>query len=705
MGNNLDKDKYYIHLKFIGSNIDNLYANFNNSEYLKKIKKLWDIEPPANKPVLSQIDDYFEQLNQLIDSGDSKSYNLRECLIIKVDNLKSKEVNKVIEQMDNLTQTYRMPLVLFLTTQKSEKKSNIDKNNYSDIDFNLIFIKDYTEEKKEFEEKIAPILVRFCSIHNDLGDKFSLFDKPEDTFDLLEHAYSFNINIACIGSLGQGKSTGVNVILNEYRAKESNKGSSQTKLLVEYHSESKPIRVIDIPGFENEKTVKDAIEKFAECEKVENGLKDKIHIILYFMNYSKTKDTRAFTDLEYQMLEQMTKHKSSKVIYVITRGKQNLSEKNKKKFFEKINSGLQGGATKNEAIKNNIDMLKANDNNVVFVNFRVDEDNPVIFGKKELFRKIYEFFLESESYRYFKETLNDEKLNAEIERLKSDAWYQLLPYKIWGGIVGIFPLADMALQKFVINKKAIKKAAEIFKIDAKFLDEENEKEKKLEKKEEEEKRKKFEEEKKKLEEEKKKLEEEKKKLEQEHNKEEENKNKDEPFYIRPDIDKKNLITSVEGQELLKETNLNNATKIVSNTIRAGTIVKDAGNFAKICDYSSKITALEKQMEFLRKTYGYVHDTGDCLGIYLFDTVAHTNKYDDLVDEYIALQEVGSGGVKSFTKFLGIGTVISVGLGAYTTHRFCEDLINKFVEFYKKNTTKISNSYEDAVSYFRDFKDE
>ena len=70
MGTNLDKDKYFMHIKFIGSNIENLYTNFNSSEYLKNIKKLWDIDPPENKQVLSQIDDYFEQLNQLINSND-----------------------------------------------------------------------------------------------------------------------------------------------------------------------------------------------------------------------------------------------------------------------------------------------------------------------------------------------------------------------------------------------------------------------------------------------------------------------------------------------------------------------------------------------------------------------------------------------------------------------------------------------------------
>lgn len=278
-----------------------------------------------------------------------------------------------------------------------------------------------------------------------------------------------------------------------------------------------------------------------------------------------------------------------------------------------------------------------------------------------------------------------------------------MQYKFWGGFVGIFPFVDIALQKLVINKKAIKKAAEIFKIDVKFVDEENEKEKKSEKKDEEEKKKKYEEEKKKLEEEKIKLEEEKKKLEQKNNKEEENKNKNEPFYMREDIDKKNLITSVKGEELWSEIKSNNATKIINNTIRAGTLVKEVDNFAKIYEYSSKIADLEKKMEFLEKAYSYTEKVGGLSLIY-FDTAVHEAQHDALFYDYLALKDVGSG-AKSLTKFLGIGTVISVGVGAYTTHKFCEDLINKFAEFYRKNASKIRSSYEDAVSYFRDFKDE
>ena len=66
------------------------------------------------------------------------------------------------------------------------------------------------------------LLIRCFSIHNELGDSFSIGEgKNVIDYDLNERYYPFNINICCIGRFGQGKSTGVNVLLNQYKAKES----------------------------------------------------------------------------------------------------------------------------------------------------------------------------------------------------------------------------------------------------------------------------------------------------------------------------------------------------------------------------------------------------------------------------------------------------------------------------------------------------
>ena len=112
-------------------------------------------------------------------------------------------------------------------------------------------LKKYNEDPRIIEIKIIPIVLRFCSIHNELGDVFGVEEgKNEQKIDLIERAFPFNLNIACIGRLGQGKSTGVNQILGEYRAKESSKGCSQSKNITFYQVKNKPIRILDVPGFE-----------------------------------------------------------------------------------------------------------------------------------------------------------------------------------------------------------------------------------------------------------------------------------------------------------------------------------------------------------------------------------------------------------------------------------------------------------------------
>lgn len=137
-------------------------------------------------------------------------------------------------------------------------------------------------------------------------------DKVIEEYDLIEQYYPFNINIACIGRFGQGKSTGVNTILKEYKAKESSKGSSQTKELSFCQAYKCSVRVLDIPGFENVETVKKAIEKFKMCEDKINKIKDNLHIVLYFLRYT---EDRKFMDLELPILEELVKHKSTKIIY------------------------------------------------------------------------------------------------------------------------------------------------------------------------------------------------------------------------------------------------------------------------------------------------------------------------------------------------------------------------------------------------------
>ena len=44
-------------------------------------------------------------------------------------------------------------------------------------------------------------------------------------------------------------------------------------------------------------------------------------------------------------------------------------------------------------------------------------------------------------------------------------------------------------------------------------------------------------------------------------------------------------------------------------------------------------------------------------------------------------------------------VVGIGCGAYFTHKFCEETLDKYVKYYKMNAEKIKNSYIDAAEYF------
>ena len=448
MGNNYDpkKENFYMHLKFIGFNNQNFSNNLKNTPSLHDIIKFWKIEPLENINILDQINSYFKFLEEKRNDEKNKDLSLRECLIIKINNAFEQEMNLIFEKMNNLSSKQFMPLVLILTKENSNKEIAIDTKKYEEIDPRFFFFENYTEDKDIIDKKIAPIMLRFCSIHNELGDLFSLNkgQNDEEKFDLIENAFPFNLNIVCIGRFGQGKSSGVNQILQEYKAKESDKGCSQTKNMIFYQVKNKPIRILDVPGFENEETVQNTLKQFETFRDKLNKLKDSIHIILYFLNYS---EERSFMKLEYKIFEEISKHESAQLIYVITHSRsKNPSSRTKQKILDRINSGIQG-ITRNKLTPNKIERFKASENNVVFVNFYDYYDDEELkiesFGKKELFKKIHDFFVNSKDY---KDSLKDYSSKEEIEKkalkLRAEAKRILLPNKIFGGAVGIIPFAD-----------------------------------------------------------------------------------------------------------------------------------------------------------------------------------------------------------------------------------------------------------------------
>ena len=304
-----------------------------------------------------------------------------------------------------------MPMVLFLLDEYNEDNFNYslkkiipDNNLYPKVDKRMIYTEDFNSVKKFADlyakkktpddkliqkiEKIKKILVRFCSYHNELGDYFSLINSggAEIIQSLIDKKYEFTSNFCCIGRFGKGKSTGVNCLLGEKKAKESKSGTATTQKINYYFVKNCPIKIIDIPGFESKETVLNAIEKFREFGDKINYKSSELTAILYFV---KSTDERMFAELEYEMFKEILRHENVPVIYILTHSSTKID---KEEIYDMLNTGIKGVLNKHSE-ENNLILEKikrkmyATEKNCVFVNFYPEEGEP-IFGVDEYFGKI-----------------------------------------------------------------------------------------------------------------------------------------------------------------------------------------------------------------------------------------------------------------------------------------------------------------------------
>ena len=305
MGGNIDINPYYLNIHMIGESLYllELYLSRNiytitkqdNKNQPNSIFNSWDFIYKYNSKIEIQIEEVFKKYE---DNKSKAEINSKEVLIVHAPNKDSEIINIIFSKMENLKRLHYMPLVLFLIDDyKNGDKIIPNKELYPSLDPSLIMTAEYIKEKEyifeseqkelteegyEKMEKIKNILLRFCSYYNDLGDRFSFGTEDKQiNYDLTEIYYPFTINICCIGRFGKGKSTCVNCLLGETKARESKSGTSTTKNINYYQVNNQPIKVYDIPGFENKETTNNAVQKLIELNDEINELKDQIHIIIY----------------------------------------------------------------------------------------------------------------------------------------------------------------------------------------------------------------------------------------------------------------------------------------------------------------------------------------------------------------------------------------------------------------------------------------
>ncbi len=501
MGNeNINPNRYYMCLNLIGESMDQfLYCISKDpceSYAIQRKKKLslYDYWDYLYNPVL----DFFGQIAITMNRFKEQKYSLdldfKECLIVRVNNIESIEIQYVLEKVNNLNREHYVPLMLFLCNSFELEdlcKFKFDDEKYSKIDKRMIFFEKYEADIMDEEKmrKIKHRLERFCSYHNELGDRFTIGSEDmTNDYDLTEMNFPFTVNICCLGRFGKGKSTGVNYILGEKNAKENKSGTSATLKINYYQVSNAPVKIYDLPGFENSQTVENAVKQFKYLNEEIRQLQDQIHIFLYFI---KSTDERMFSELEYSIFKQIVKHKDSYVIYVLTHS----SEKtDKKEIFDMINTGIRGVLSKKKNKKEMITQkhldkyeniylkMVATNDNCVFVNFHKKNKLP-IYGISDFFNRIVLFMERTEAYSRFQRDscINEEEFQkrireeAHIRKIRAKAL--ISRHKIGSAIAGFFPLGDYIANKYFIKKDAARKAGQIFGFDLKELEESLKKEK------------------------------------------------------------------------------------------------------------------------------------------------------------------------------------------------------------------------------------
>lgn len=165
-------------------------------------------------------------------------------------------------------------------------------------------------------------------------------------------------------------------------------------------------------------------------------MNNSVYVILFFLGSIE----RPFMKNENLIIEEINNHIKSKIIYVINNSSPYLDEEDKEDQFYIINNSLHCIIP----MSHKEEMLRANINNVVFVNFHKSKYGEP-FGKKNLFKKIHDFLISNEEIKNLLLDFNSKRIEEKVKILRKIAEEALFLDKI----IGKIPIIGWALQKFV----------------------------------------------------------------------------------------------------------------------------------------------------------------------------------------------------------------------------------------------------------------
>ena len=236
--------------------------------------------------------------------------------------------------------------------------------------------------------------------------KIKLYKKPKEIL--------FYINILTLGRTQVGKSTFINTLLKEKKAREGGEASSVTRKQISYHVDNIPLIINDIEGFTGEDTIKKVTNNILLMQK-DLGEKE-IHLVIYIIDYYSP---TYFNENEYSIFEQLaSKDDITHFIFICSKSPDENDDKIvkliQKSFFKMIQKGLE---KEKKQRKNLIDVLnylyycQKKDINYDEIKNKINKEE---FNSMNFFEKLD---LKFEGYK--EEKRNREMTNTIVEKDKT----------------------------------------------------------------------------------------------------------------------------------------------------------------------------------------------------------------------------------------------------------------------------------------------
>ena len=265
------------------------------------------------------------------------------CILIFLESQEHLEeiINLINDFLNNLKKIYKPIIILAL----DEEKKNESEEKIIGADSNIAKINEYVEivnYKKtnycEIENKINLIY----NYYNNIGDLLTNLipminyfsgNEKNNQYNIFKSKYKATLNILVLGRPGCGKSTLINLILNEKKAREGI-GYSITKLYSQYVHNSYPITLTDTPGFETDKDLKNMNLFLDNFNSYFKEGRNKFHLVLYLINAS---NERTFTGIELNIIDKISNCWKLPIFFVCTRSR---TEQMSMNFLEEVKINL-----------------------------------------------------------------------------------------------------------------------------------------------------------------------------------------------------------------------------------------------------------------------------------------------------------------------------------------------------------------------------